>query len=196
MQPRIRGIGMAIAAGAVFLLAGCSASTATPPAATAPAGGPSSAPVPSTPAASAAPSAVAGGRFNSCSMVTQAEAASALGQPVSAGVLGHATVEVGLACVFYGPAAPSPRDPNVAQADTVRVVVVTGPDALKWYKDYKSKVSAQPVGGYGDQAYYDGYASLSVLTGDRYLRIAVAPAGAPPSLPAEKKLAAAILPRL
>jgi hypothetical protein len=134
--------------------------------------------------------------FNSCSVVTQAEAASALGQPVSAGVLGHATVEGGLACVFYGPLAPAPRNPNVAQPDTVRVVVVTGPDALKWYKDYKSKVNAQPVGGYGDQSYYDGYASLSVLKGGHYLRIAVAPAGAPPSLPAEKKLAAAILPRL
>ena len=52
------------------------------------------------------------------------------------------------------------------------------------------------VTGYGDQAYYDGYASLSVLKGDYYLRVAVAPAGAPPSLAAEKQLAAAILPRL
>jgi hypothetical protein len=193
MQPGIGGTGVAIAVGTVILLGGCSSSPATPTAATSPASAPSPAPVASTPAA---PSAVAGGKFNSCSVVTQAEAASALGQPVSAGVLGHATVEGGLACVFYGPSAPSPRDPNVAQPDTVRVVVVTGPDALKWYKDYKSKVSAQPVSGYGDQAYYDGYASLSVLKGGQYLRIAVAPPGAPPSLPTEKKLAAAILPRL
>ena len=195
MQPAISGAWVAIAAGAVFLLAGCSSSPATP-ATTAPASATSSAPASSTPVTPAAPSAAAGGSFNSCSVVTEAQAASALGQPVSAGVLGHATVEGGLACVFYGPAAPSPRNPNVVQADTVRVVVVTGPDALKWYKDYRSKVSAQPVGGYGDQAYYDGYASLSVLKGGRYLRLAVVPAGAPPSLPAEEKLAAAILPRL
>jgi hypothetical protein len=42
----------------------------------------------------------------------------------------------------------------------------------------------------------DGYASLSVLEGHYYLRIAVAPAGAPPSLAAEKQLATAILPKL
>ena len=129
-------------------------------------------------------------------MVTQAEAANALGQAVTPGVLGKATVEGGLACVFYGPSAPTPRDPDVAQADSVRVVVVHGPNALAWYQDYKSKVSAQSVTGYGDQAYYDGYASLSVLKGDYYLRIAVAPAGAPPSLAAEKQLATAILPNL
>ncbi len=129
-------------------------------------------------------------------MVTSAEAASALGQAVTAGVLGNATVEGGLACVFYGPSAPTPRDPNVAQADSVRVVVVRGPDALTWYQNYKSKVSAQPVTGYGDQAYYDGYASLSVLKGDYYLRIAVVPAGAAPSLTAEEQLAGAILPKL
>ena len=136
------------------------------------------------------------GNFNSCSVVTQAEAASAIGQAVTPGVLGHATVEGGLACVFYGPSAPTPANPNVAQPDTVRVVVVDGPNALTWYNDYKSKVSAQPVTGYGDQAYYDGYASLSVLKGDYYLRIAVSPASAPPSLTDEEQLATAILPKL
>jgi len=67
---------------------------------------------------------------------------------------------------------------------------------LTWYNDYKSKVSAQPVSGYGDQAYYDGYASLSVLKGNYYLRVAIAAAGAPPSLTDEKQLATAILPSL
>lgn len=84
----------------------------------------------------------------------------------------------------------------MAQADTVRVVVVKGSGALTWYNDYKSKVSPQPITGYGDQAYYDGYASLSVLKGDYYLRIAVAAAGAPPSLSDEEQLATAILPKL
>ena len=134
--------------------------------------------------------------FNSCSVVTQAEAASAIGESLTPGVIGNATVEGGLACVFYGPSALTPHTPNVAQADTVRVVVVKGSDALTWYNDYKSKVSPQPITGYGDQAYYDGYASLSVLKGDYYLRIAVAPAGAPPSLSDEEQLATAILPKL
>jgi hypothetical protein len=35
-----------------------------------------------------------------------------------------------------------------------------------------------------------------VLKGDSYLRIAVVPAGAPPSLPGEEKLAAAVLAKL
>jgi hypothetical protein len=76
------------------------------------------------------------------------------------------------------------------------VVVVKGSDALTWYNDYKSKVPAQPISGYGDQAYYDGYASLSVMQGDYYLRVAVSPAGGAPSLNEEEQLAAAILPSL
>jgi len=134
--------------------------------------------------------------FNSCSVVTQAQAASAIGGTVSKGVLGNATVEGGLACVFYGSSAPSPHTPNVAQADTVRVVVVQGSNALKWYNDYKSKVHAQSISGYGNKAYYDGYASLSVLKGDYYLRIAVSPAKAAPSLSDEERLAKAVLSKL
>jgi len=136
------------------------------------------------------------GNYDSCSVVTQAEAGSALGGVVSPGVLGNATVEGGLACVFYGASAPATRTPNVAQPDTVRVVVVQGPDALTWYNDYKSKVRAQAIAGYGDQAFYDGDASFSVLKGDSYLRIAVSPPGAPPSLADEEQLAKVILPRL
>jgi len=117
---------------------------------------------------------------------------------VSSGVLGTATVEGGLACVFYGPSAPTPHAPNVGQPDTVRVVVVKGTNAVKWYNAYKSSQAVRPqaISGYGDQAFYDGYASLSLLKGDTYLRVAVAPAGAPPSLAAEQQLATAILPRL
>jgi hypothetical protein len=178
-----------MACGAVMLLAACGSSS--------PSSSGALSASPSAPAASpSAPASAAAGRFDSCTVVTQAEAASALGQAVTPGVLGKATVEGGLACVFYGPSAPAPRDPDVGQPDSVRVVVVHGPKALAWYRNYKSKVSAQPVTGYGDQAYYDGYASLSVLKGDYYLRVAVAPAGAPPSLAAEEQLAAAILPRL
>ena len=179
----------AMASCAAVLLAACASSSSSAPASS-PSAPATSVAAPSTPAPAPA------GNFDSCSVVTQAEAASALGQAVTPGVLGHATVEGGLACVFYGPSAPAPRNPDVAQPDSVRVVVVHGPKALTWYQDYKAKVSAQLVTGYGDQAYYDGYASLSILKGNYYLRIAVAPAAAPPSLTAEKQLATAILPEL
>jgi lipopolysaccharide export system protein LptA len=194
MAPRTSAGGV-LAVSAAILLAGCgsSASKASSAASTAA----SSAASPTAPSsASAATITTVSGNFDSCSVVTQAEAATAIGQAVTPGVLGNATVEGGRACVFYGPSAPSARNPNVAQPDSVRVVVVKGPHAVASYTDYKSKVNAQPISGYGDQAYYDGYASLSVLKGDSYLRIAVAPAGAPPSLAAEKMLAAAVLPKL
>jgi hypothetical protein len=146
--------------------------------------------------ATGSPSTNSGTSFDSCSVVTQEDAASALGETVTAGVGGAATVEGGRACVFYGPSAPKPPDPDVGQPDSVRVVVVKGPDASSWYNDYKSKVNAQPVSGYGDQAYYDGFASLNILEGTNYLRVAVIPAIGSPSLSGEQKLAAAILRRL
>jgi hypothetical protein len=189
----LAGIAALTVACAIGMLAGCGSSSARS-ASAAPAAS-ATEPNPAL-AASATATAASVGNFNSCSVVTQAEAASAIGQAVTPGVLGHATVEGGLACVFYGPSAPTPANPDVAQPDSVRVVVVVGSDALTWYNDYKSKVSARPVTGYGDKAYYDGYASLSVLDGDCYLRVAVSPADAPPSLSAEEKLAAAIVPKL
>ena len=194
MRLGLGGLRIAVAGSATILLAACGSpsSTSTTPAPTA--GAPVAAPTTSAPVVAKATAAT--GNFDSCSVVTKAEATSAIGAVVTPGVLGSATVEGGLACVFYGPAARTPRNPNVAQADSVRVVVVKGPQALTWYNDYKSKVKAQPVTGYGDQAYYDGYASLSILKGDSYLRIAVSPAGAPPSLSDEKQLATAVLAKL
>jgi hypothetical protein len=147
--------------------------------------------------ASTTTAAVSTAKFNSCSLVTQAEAASALGETVTkGGVLGNATVEGGLACVFYGPYAPFPTTPNVAQPDSVRVVEVKGANALRWFTDYESKVIPDPIGGYGRLAFYDGNASLNILKGNCYLRIAVTPAAGPPSLTDEEHLAKVILPKL
>ena len=186
MRLRPEVVGAVIVLLAAILLAACGSSSTT-----------SSSAAPPTSASGASPTTSATtGKFNSCSVVTRAEAAGAIGESVTPGVLGNATVEGGLACVFYGPSAPTPTTPNVAQPDSVRVVVVEGSHALPWYNDYKSKVHAQPVSRFGDQAYYDGYASLSVLKGDRYLRIAVVPAHAPASLSDEEKLATAVLPKL
>lgn len=193
LHPTLRRgvVGIAMVASAAILVTACSSSPSMR-SSTAPTISGLKTTMPTTTAATAT------GAFDSCSVVTQAEAASAIGQPVTPGVLGTATVEGGLACVFYGPSAPTPTTPNVAQADSVRVVVVKGSDALTWYRGYKSSpaVHAQPITGFGDQAYYDGYASLNVLKGDYYLRVAVSPPGAPPSVSDETTLAAAILPKL
>jgi len=203
MRLGLGGLRIVVAGSAAILLAACGSPSSTSPTPAPTANAPVATPTTSAPAATpttsapvAARTTAATGSFDSCSVVTQAEAASAIGAVVTPGVLGSATVEGGLACVFYGPSARTPRNPNVAQADSVRVVVVKGPQALTWYNDYKSKVKAQPITGYGDQAYFDGYASLSILKADSYLRIAVSPAGAPPSLSGEKQLATALLPKL
>lgn len=197
-RPALVGIGVAVAAASA--LAACSSSPATSSSTTGSTGAATTAPAGSSTSTSAAPTTTSAStaNFNSCSVVTQAQAASALGTSVTPGVLGTATVEGGLACVFYGPSAPSPTTPDTAQIDSVRVVVVKGTDVLTWYNNYMSspQVHAQPVSGLGDQAYYDGYASLSVMKGAYYLRVAVAPSGAPPSLTTEESLATAILPNL
>jgi hypothetical protein len=144
-------------------------------------------------AASSAPAAAMVSSANSCSVVTQSEASAALGQPVKAPLLGKATVEGGVACVFYGPDVPPGTSPDIGVPDSVRVVLVTGADARKWFDGYRAKVHAQPVSGLGDEAYYDGYASISVLQGDAYVRIAV---GIPDNLSVEETLARDALPRM
>jgi hypothetical protein len=191
-------VGVVVAVTAAILLTACSSSSSTSPSTAPTTTTSSSATSSSSTTASSTTTSATTANFNSCSVVTQAEAASAIGQSVTPGVLGNATVEGGLACVFYGPSSPAPTTPNVGQPDTVRVVVVKGSDALTWYNNYKSspQVHAQPVTGYGDQAFYDGAASLSVLKGNTYLRVAVSPAGAAPSLSDEEQLATAILPKL
>ena len=172
----------AAAVSAAMVLAGCG----SPGSGTA-AGAPSASP---KAAASAAPSATAAAApapaASSCSVVTRSQASSALGQPVRAPILGHATVEGGVACVFYGPDVPPGTSPDIGVPDSVRVVLVTGADARKWFVNYRTKVHAQPISGLGDRAYYDGGASISVLLGDEYVRIAV---GIPDNLGPEETLA-------
>jgi len=188
-----------VLAGAALLIAACSSSTtstATTPTATGstPASVASTAP---TTVASAAPTATAtaaaaASMFDSCSIVTQAQASTALRQTVQAPVRGKATVEGGVACVFYGPSVKAGTDPDVPVNDSVRVVLVVGSNATTWFNDYKSKVPAQAITGLGDQAYFDGSASVSVLKGDEYLRVAVI--GVANFEAAEKTLAQAVVP--
>lgn len=177
---------MAAAAGALAAACSSAATTPSPPPATSQAAS-------SAPAVSSAPPTPAPGGPSSCSVITQSEAGAALGQAVKPPILGKATVEGGVACVFYGPNVPPGASPDIPYGDTVRVVLVTGPKAKKYFDDYRSKVNAKPISGLGDAAYYDGYASISVLKGDAYVRIAV---GIFSNLGPEKTLAADALPRM
>jgi hypothetical protein len=132
---------------------------------------------------------------DSCTVVTHSDVSTALGETVNEPVKGKATVEGGVACVFYGQSVTGTPDPDVPSPDSVRVVLVTGADGPKWFNDYKSKVAAVPISGLGDQAYYDGKASVSVLKGSSYLRISViTTSGTDES--AEKTLAATAVPRM
>jgi lipopolysaccharide export system protein LptA len=177
---------------AVALVTACG-SSAKPVTTTTPAvGSTATGTVSSTPAATASTSAAAA-TANSCNVITQSEAGAALGQAVRPPVRGHATVEGGIACVYYGPNVPAGTSPDVPVGDSVRVVLVTGPKAKKFFDDYRNSIHAQPISGLGDKAYYDGYASISVLKGNAYVRIAV---GIANNLSAEKRLAADAVPRM
>jgi len=134
------------------------------------------------------------GKATSCTVISSAEASAALGQDVTGPVRGKAVVEGGVACVFNGPGVPPGADPDIPQADTVRVVLVTGQKAKRYFDDYRGRVHAQPVSGLGDAAYYDGFASVSVLKGNAYVRIAVV--GIAGNLRADKALAASALARM
>jgi len=182
---RVRAASALLALAVLACVTACNSSSTS-------ASGPATPPSTGSSAPSSAP--VSGG-LNSCTVITQAEAGAALGQTVRAPVRGHATVEGGVACVYYGPAVPPGTSPDIPVGDSVRVVLVTGPKAVRYFNDYRSKVKAgaQTIPGLGDKAFYDGYASISVLKGDEYVRIAV---GIANPLPAEKKLAADALTRM
>ncbi len=180
---------IATAAAIGALAAACSSAPAAP---SSPPSGHSASTAPAS-SAPAAPATQAAGKPTSCTVITQSEASAALGQPVKPPIRGKAYVEGGVACVFNGPNVPPGASPDIPYGDTVRVVLVTGPKAKKYFNDYRSKVNAQSVSGLGDAAYYDGFASISVLKGNAYVRIAV---GIANNLSAEKALAADALPRM
>jgi hypothetical protein len=147
----------------------------------------------STPDPGGSPSATASGAAptqavatSSCGVISKAQAGAALGQAIRSVHVGKATAEGGTACVYYGPDVPAGTSPDIPVADTVRVVLVTGPEAKKYFDDYRGKVNSRQISGLGDAAFYDGYASISLLKGDAYVRIAV---GVAHNLGPEKALA-------
>jgi hypothetical protein len=149
---------------------------------------------PTTPTGSQTGASTQAAAADSCAPVTRVEAAAALGQPVKPPVRGRAFVEGGVACVFYGQQVPTGANPDIPVRHSVRVVLVRGPDAKRFFDDYRSKVRPRSVAGLGDAAYYDGIGSLSVLKGDAYVRIAVI--GVPDGLAAARRLAVKAVARM
>jgi hypothetical protein len=150
-QGRRAGLAAVAVSAALLPLAGCG-STAKPAVAVT---GPTSAATASSAAAATATTAPAVAATDSCSVITQAEAGAALGQQARPPVRGKATVEGGVACVFYGPDVPAGTSPDIPVADSVRVVLVTGHQAVKYFKDYRRQVAARTITGLSDQAYYE-----------------------------------------
>lgn len=111
--------------------------------------------------------------LNSCTVLSVGEVGKGLGQIVTPGIRGNASVEGGVACVYYGPSVAPGADPDTPVPDSVRVVLVTGPKAQPWYQDYLAKVAPITIKNLGEDAFYDGTASVNVLEGSSYLRISV-----------------------
>ena len=120
----------------------------------------------SSAAAAATVPAAAAAATGSCTVITRAQAGAALGQPVRAPVLGKATVEGGVACVYYGPDVPVGTNPDIPVADSVRVVLVTGPKAVRYFNDYRHKVAARTITGLGDRAYTTAMRPSACCSGD------------------------------
>jgi Protein of unknown function (DUF3558) len=200
---RVRGVTRAgspwvligsVGVGLALVLAACGSGTSTIPKAPS-SGGPANSAAPTSPA-SPSPASVkpAAAEVDSCTAITRSEVAAAIGHAVRSPVRGRATVEGGVACVFYEPFVPVGTNPDVPVAGSVRVVLVRGADAKKFFDDYRSKVPAVSESGLGDEAFYDGSASLSVLKGTAYIRIAAVTGSAP--LAVERVLARDALPRM
>lgn len=135
---------------------------------------------------------------NACALVTRTEAGGAIGETVSAGVLGTKPVGGGAPCVFYGPDAAEPHRPDSTASDSVRVALVEGSAAADAYAAYRTSHGVRPqrVAGYGQSAFYDGSSSLNILQNGCYVRILISRANGAPLLSAEERLAREILPKL
>ena len=179
-------IGLALVAG---LVAACGGSTATgaPQAGGSPAGVPTGAATTEAPAG-ANPTGAAGA-LDACSLITAAEAAAALGQPVAAGVVPEPGAS---SCIFVDSAQAA----NAVDIEITRVA--------DFKPDQKSipGLAITPVSGVGDAAYYvnlgGGYETLNVRKGQTTFSVAVMLKGATDSQleAAEKTLGVAAAGRI
>lgn len=153
------------------------------------------------PAQSAAPAP------DPCTLVSQAEAAQALGQALKTGKLHETDNPLGQKICFYAGEEDAPpvrfvQISLVTSAGMKPALREQGYDAAKLYADSKALVAEpQDVAGLGQSAFFGGGglkagAGLHVLKGQAYLVVQVA--GGPPErqLEAARSLAAQALTRL
>ncbi|MFH1060501.1 MAG: hypothetical protein V1797_17705 [Pseudomonadota bacterium] len=153
------------------------------------------------------PAPAAGPAPDPCALISQAEAAQALGQPLKAGKLHETANPLGQKICFYAGAQDAPpvrfvQISLVTSAGMQPALREQGYDAAKLYADSRALVAEpQDVPGLGQAAFFGGGglkagAGLHVLKGQAYLVIQVA--GGPPTrqLEAAQGLAAQALARL
>lgn len=147
-----------------------------------------------------------GGVLNPCMLISQEEAAKALGGPVKTGQLKGAANPLGQSICFYdGQAEASIRFVQISLVATKNMnenLRESGYTAAKLYADTK-KLLGKPkeVSGLGEEAFWGGSglkagAGLHVLGKDAYLSITVASGDNKRNLEAAKTLAEKALERL
>ncbi len=147
-----------------------------------------------------------GGVLNPCLLVSQEEAAKAMGGPVKAGQLKGAANPLGQSICFYdGQADTSLRFVQISLVATQNMnanLRESGYNAAKLFKDSK-KLLGKPkkISGLGEDAFWGGSglkagAGLHVLGKDAYLNITVASGDGKRDLEAAKTLAEKALERL
>lgn len=151
-------------------------------------------------------SSPAGGVLNPCLLISQDEAAAALGGAVKAGELKGAANPLGQSICFYnGQGENAVRFVQISLVATQNMnsnLRESGYTAAKLFKDSK-KLLGKPkeISGLGDEAFWGGSglkagAGLHVLGKDAYLNISVASGQDKRNLEAAKELAEKALERL
>ncbi len=148
----------------------------------------------------------AGGALNPCALITQQEAAEALGGVVQAGKLRQTANPLGQRICFYeGRSAAAMRFVQISLVTTAGLsedLRRSGYSAAKLFQDSKKLLGRpKPVKGLGQEAFWGGSglkagAGLHVLARDVYLNISVAAGDARRDLEAAKVLAQKALARL
>src|SRR6195952_1373604 len=85
--------------------------------------------------------------LNSCTVLSVGEVSAGLGQTVRPGIRGKSVIEGGVTCAFYGPSVAAGASPDTPVPDSVRIVLVKGSAAQKWYHDYLTNVAPVTLKG-------------------------------------------------
>jgi hypothetical protein len=183
-----------LAAGGILLVACGGSESKQPPSAQNSPSAPVEAPVAARPTqAPAEPQAKVEAprtKVDPCTLLTKAEAAAALGEPMKDGEYPKKVVNdpLGISSCFFSAVAPtsiSMADVQVIQNGTMdEKVRKQGMNAKKIFEEAKRLTDGpvKPVSGVGDEAFLDGM-GIRVLKGDTHLHITMMRRGMPSATP-------------